>query len=247
MFAKDGPKERRPEENPADAIVQRMVEMNKWRSAALQGYTATRRYVGENKRLGKRAEVEVAERYAFPGTKALVITSEQGNGVIRKRVIAKLIEAELDSNRAENRDQGRVDPDNYTFELLGEEPAEGRDCYLLGAHPREKKKYLMEGRIWVDKEDFAIVRMEGRPAKKPSFWVREATFVRRYTKVGAFWMTAQLASASKIWIVGASTLEITYDGYRIESPQQARLDADPAPSAAGEAALGRAAFAAGAP
>ena len=209
----------------ADEIVQRMMEMNEWRSAALRKYSAHRRYVAENKRLGKRAEVEVRENYAYPGIKSFEVLSEEGNGFIRRKVIDKLIEAEVNSTADEERDRGRISPENYAFTLLGEDQAEGRDCYLLQAEPHEDQKYLFRGKVWIDKQDFAVVRIEGAPAKKPSFWVREADFVRRYVKLGPFWLTAELESTSKLLIVGKSTLHIQYGEYRIngsETPVAAR-------------------------
>lgn len=205
-----------------EQIVQRLVAMNDWRASELRRYRATRRYVAENKRLGKRAEMTVEEQYSHPGHKELDVLSEVGSNSIRRRVFDKLIAAELDSNLAENRDQSRVSPDNYTFSLLGAEPAEGRECYLLEIIPKQKEKYLMRGRIWVDQEDFAIVRMEGQPAKKPSFWVREASFVRRYAKIGSYWLPVSLESVSKIFIIGASTLSIEYGDYSLNGGDQAQ-------------------------
>lgn len=201
-------------------IVRRLVTMNDWRASELRSYAATRRYVAENKRLGKRAEMTVEEQYRHPGRKEFNIVSEEGSKSVRRRVFDKLIEAEIDSSLSENRDQSRVSPDNYTFTLLGMERADGRLCYVLEVLPIHKEKYLMRGRIWVDKEEFAIVRMEGRPAKRPSFWVREASFVRRYAKVESYWLPVSLESISRIFVIGNSTLSIEYGGYSLNGADQ---------------------------
>jgi hypothetical protein len=37
-----------------------------------------------------------------------------------------------------------------------------------------------EGKLWTDAEDFAIVKIAGHPAKKPSFCSNRADFVRQY-------------------------------------------------------------------
>ncbi len=40
------------------------------------------------------------------------------------------------------------------------------DEYVLNLLPKTKNKYLYRGKIWVDAKDFAVVRIEGEPAKK---------------------------------------------------------------------------------
>ena len=63
-----------------------------------------------------------------------------------------------------------------------------RASYVLEITPQRKESYLFRGRIWVDAEDYALVRAEGNPAKNPSFWTRKSHFVRRYEKHGQFWL-----------------------------------------------------------
>jgi hypothetical protein len=200
----------------ADDVVRQLVEMDKMRASALRSYVSERRYIAENPKFSKHAEVTVQESYVPPGRKELNVTSETGSTLVRRRVIAKLIEAELDAVRDANRDQTHVTPENYTFQLAGTEQVDGYSCFVLEVTPKSAKKYLMRGRIWVDTSDFAIVRMEGSPAKNPSVWTREVHFIRRYEKHGPFWLPAFLESDSKIVIAGTSSLKIEYSNYRIE-------------------------------
>jgi hypothetical protein len=199
----------------ADEVVGRMLLMDKQRSMELQRYEARRRYIVDNKRFSKHAEMEFREQYSYPSHKTFDLLSEEGTGYIRHKVIQKMVDAELDSVTDENRDQTKVTAENYEFRLLGTEEQEGRLCYVMQVSPKKRKKYLMEGRVWVDQQDFAIVRMEGRPAKSPSFWTRDVHFVRRYKKHGPFWLTDLLESESSVWIAGKSTLTIEYSDYAI--------------------------------
>lgn len=203
---------------PVGDVIHKLLEMDEWRRMSLRGYRSQRRYVAANKRFHKRGEVAVWESYRYPGTKELAVVSESGSGFVRRRVIYRLIEAELDSVEDENRDQTRITPANYIFKMIGAEEKEGRRCFVIEVIPKTKKKYLMKGRIWVDQVDFAIVRMEGKPAKKPSFWTRRVHFVRRYKKHGPFWLTDSLQSESVLWIAGKSTLDINYFDYEINFP-----------------------------
>ena len=196
-------------------VIQRMLEQDKARRSALQQYTSNRKYVADNKKFGKHAEVAVREKYVYPGQKQFETISENGSDYIRRKVISKLIDAEQDSAQNENRDQTRITPENYKFELLGTEEQEGHPCFLIAVIPNHSKKYLMKGRIWVHQEDFAIVRMEGSPAKNPSFWTRKVEFTRRYQKHGPFWLAASIESESELLVAGKSSLKIEYLDYVI--------------------------------
>jgi hypothetical protein len=201
----------------AEDVVQRMVEMDRERATSLRAYMSDRLYVADNRKFSKHAEVGVEEWFASPDRKVLRVVSEAGSPEVRRRVIDKVIEAELESVRAGNREQTHMTEGNYRFRLAGTEMVDGHSCYVLDVSPKREKKYLMVGRIWVDETDFAIVRIEGRPAKSPSFWTRDVHFVRSYQKHGPFWLPASFKSESRILIVGTSTLQIKYSNYRIES------------------------------
>jgi len=60
---------------------------------------------------------------------------------------------------------------------------EGRLTYVIGVIPKRREKYLIEGRIWVDATDYALVRAEGKPARSPSFWTHSVHFVQQYQAV----------------------------------------------------------------
>ena len=58
----------------------------------------------------------------------------------------------------------------------------------MHATPTRKDKYLFDGKVWIDAQDYAVVQIVGHPAKKLSVWVDKADFVRRYQKIGDFWL-----------------------------------------------------------
>lgn len=203
-------------------VIRRMSQMNEARRRALLSYHAQRRYVAENSHFALRAEVSVSEAYSA-GDKRFQVLSEKGSPLIRRKVIDKLIDAEVDSATKENRDESQVTAANYTFQQGGTDVISGRNCYVFDVIPKAAKKYLMRGRVWIDAEDFAILRMEGSPAKNPSFWTRKTHFVRTYEKHGVFWLPASVESDSDILIAGKSTLKIDYSGYEIDSAADAAL------------------------
>ena len=97
----------------------------------------------------------------------------------------------------------------------GYESRPAGSSYILSVEPRTNNKLLYRGRIWVDAEDFAVKRIEGAPAKNPSFWTKETKIVQVYTKVGDFWLPASNRSTSAIRLGGQANFTIDYQNYQI--------------------------------
>jgi hypothetical protein len=192
-----------------DEVVAKMVERDTQREAELGGYTATRHYVGVHKRT--RAEMKVEVTCTGNGAKQFKILSEEGPYVIRSLVLERMLKEEAESSRPEIRKFNRIAPGNYDFRLMGKDSVNGHPAYLLQVTPKHINKYLIEGNIWVDAEDYSIVRIEGQPARNPSFWIRTTHFVHTYQKVGPFWFAASTHSVSDIRIYGSA--EVMIDNY----------------------------------
>lgn len=200
-------------------ILDRMVQAETQRQAAFSGYTGVRRYRFENKKTGKRAEVMVRITCDPNGAKTFAVTSESGSGFVRNHIIRKMIDAEADASIKGEHEQTRILPQNYTFMLIGTEEAAGKTAYVLEIVPKSKSQYTVRGRIWVDAEDFAITRLEGSPAKNPSFWIRSVKVVHRYDRFGRFWLPVSNQSRADVRIFGATDVGIEYSDYLItEAP-----------------------------
>jgi outer membrane lipoprotein-sorting protein len=200
---------------PTEQIVARMMELDGLLTPRLRDYTSVRRYVLENKRFGQRAEMTVRLKFRYPGHKEFEVISEQGSGTIRKRVLRKMLDSEIEASRDELRDATQITPRNYTFRLVGSEELAGRKSFVLEVTPKTKNKYLFLGKVWVDAEDYGIARIEGTPAQNPSAWVRKTSFVHRYEKMGPFWLAVSTTSSTDVWVFGRTDLHIDYSSYRI--------------------------------
>ena len=55
-----------------------------------------------------------------------------------------------------------------------------------------------------------IVRMEGEPAKNPSFWIKSVHFVHTYGKHGPFWFPVSDRSVTDVRIFGNTEVNIDY-------------------------------------
>ena len=88
---------------------------------------------------------------------------------------------------------------------------------MLNLLPKTKNKYLYRGKIWVDAKDFAVVRIEGEPARNPSFWIKKTEVRHSYVKVNDFWLPAENHTESVIRLGGKAILSIEYKDYKITS------------------------------
>jgi len=197
----------------ADEVVAKMMARDNERQATLYGYTASRRYVLENHRHHKRAEMLVRMTCLRDGSKQFETISETGWGGARKHVFPRLLEAETEASRPGLRERSRLIPENYVFEMVGTEYVDERPAYVIAIAPKTPNKYVMQARIWIDADEFAIVRIEGKPAKNPSFWTKSVHFVHKYEKRGSFWFPISDRSVTDVRIFGSTEVTIEYFDY----------------------------------
>ena len=127
----------------------------------------------------------------------------------------KLLQSEKEALEAENLRRTALNEENYVFTLLDYEITSAGSRYVLSVEPRRKDKFLYSGRIWVDAEDFAVVRIEAEPAKNPSFWTKSTKIEHRYVKVNSFWLPAQNHSLTTVRFGGHADLTIDYQDYQV--------------------------------
>jgi hypothetical protein len=110
----------------------------------------------------------------------------------------------------------------YATEYKGEEPVDGRDCWVLSIKPRQilAGQRLFEGLLWVTEEDFSVVRSEGRAVPQIVTGKQENLFPRFATTrklVGGYWFPA-LTQADDTLNFRAGPirekLTIRYDDYK---------------------------------
>jgi len=197
----------------ATEIVTRMGSRDLQRQVSIEGYAGMRRYVLDNQKLHKRAEMLVQVQGDPDGTKHFEVVSEEGWKAAHKHVLRKMLESESETSRPEMRASTKLNLENYDFEVIGTEMVADRPAFVLETQPKRKEKYLFRGRIWVDAEDYALVRAEGSPAKNPSFWTKSTHFVQMYQKNGPLWFPRSTQSVTEAHIFGTTDVNIEYFDY----------------------------------
>lgn len=207
-----------PTETTVDIVFAKLVEFNRLRESRLQQYSVHTTYRVQNDKGETSAETQVLMRYRAPGTKEFKIVSEKGSGLIRSRVFKPLMDMEVETALVRNRYDSSITPNNYRFTLLGEEDVDGSHCFVVQATPKRMDKYLFKGKVWIHAEEFAVVQIAGQPARSPSMWVKRVDFVRRYQKIGEFWLPLKNESVTRVRIFGRNTLTTDYEHYDITQP-----------------------------
>jgi outer membrane lipoprotein-sorting protein len=201
----------------ADEIISNLVRRNLERARTLSGYQGTRVYTLKYQGFPgtKSAEMVVDVHYRAPGTKEFTVRSEKGSKLLIDRVFNRMLQSEKEAITPREQSRVALTQDNYTFILVGQETLASGRAYILGVVPRTDNKLLYRGQIWVDAEDFAVVRIEAVPAKNPSFWAKRSRFEQVYAKVGDYWLPVSNRSTSNIRLGGSANLMIDYLDYRI--------------------------------
>jgi hypothetical protein len=200
----------------ADQMMAKVMEREQARRANIGAYSFTSTYVLQNK--NRHAEMVVRWTRQADGVKDFTILSEVGDGGVRKHVFHRLLEAEAEASQPEQQARTRMTPDNYSFHLLGAENIDGRNAFLIELEPRSDSKYLTRGRILVDACDFSVLRVEGSPAHKVSFWTKDVNFVQTFQKNGDWWVPATNHSLTDARLFGLADLTIEYSGYQFTHP-----------------------------
>src|SRR5258708_6169778 len=198
-----------------DDIIAQMLQRNLARNQQLQQYSAVRTYEIRNLEGKVAAQAVVRVEYRAPDKKTFSKTSEKGSSIVRHLVFDRLIQSESETSSGREHHNSAITTGNYTFTLAGEEEVGPYHCFVLEAIPKRKDKYLFEGKIWIDAEDFAVVKIAGHPAKKPSFWINRADFVRRYQRIDGFWLPCRDETYVDVKIYGRRVFTFAHQQYVI--------------------------------
>jgi hypothetical protein len=183
-------------------------------------YHARRRMEASSSKLNESAWMEAMTRYV-PGIGfSYEIVAQGGSERIRNRVLSKVLEGEKENSTPQEWARGVLSRENYEFNLNGRTPD---GLIKVQLSPRRRDSRLVDGVAVLAPRSGGLLKVEGRLAKSPSFWVRWADVSRRYTVVGGAVMPVSIESTADVRFAGVSKFAMTYDyqtvdGQAIASP-----------------------------
>ena len=203
-----------------EEILDKMRTSDQARQAHFAGYTGTRKYSITTPRVGLKAAMQVDVDVLPTGVKQFKITSITGPGPLRKLVFQRMLDTEATASQPAAQAINKVSPQNYDFKLLESRTEHDRHVHILSVEPKSRNPLLFRGNIWVDAENFAILRMDGAPAKKPSLWVESTHFIHDNTALGDLWVPHVNRSETNVRIFGKTTVVIEYNDYKLKPTNQ---------------------------
>jgi hypothetical protein len=200
-------------------VLAELAAHNQERKTALHDYTVLRTYQVIDLKGKVHAEETGRMEFLSPDKKAFTVTSEAGSGLVRHMALNPLINSEIEAAAGKEHHDSAISTDNYSLNLLGEQQLGPYRCFVAEAVPKRKAKYLFEGRVWIDVNDYSVVRIEGHPATKLSFWIQHADFVRQYQKINSFWLPERDQTLVQVRLYGKKILKIEHRNYVVNTGQ----------------------------
>jgi hypothetical protein len=192
---------------------------NEQRRSALHDYSVLRTYQVIDLKGEVHAEKVGRMDFLAPDKKTFTVNSEAGSGLVRHMALNPLINSEIEAAAGKEHHDSAISADNYSLDLLGEQQVGPYRCFVAEVLPKRKDKYLFEGKLWIDVDDYSVVRIEGHPAKKLSFWIERADFVRQYQKIEGFWLPQKDQTLVQVRLYGKKILTIDHWAYVVNAGQ----------------------------
>jgi len=184
-------------------IVQRLEDVQHQDPAESRPYEVTREYkVFRGYDRQPTSEVMAQINFVPPDAKTYMIIQARGNSRGEK-IVRELLDRETES--AKKGHASEISRMNYDFAFIRQENF-GVPEYVLRIVPKRKDKYLLRGQIWVDASTFRVRRIEGVPAKSPSFWVKDIHITLQYAELGGMWVPVAFDAIATVRLLGEYTL-----------------------------------------
>ena len=203
----------------SESSVPEAIDKFLMQSSDATSYRATRRLEATGS--GQRGWLDAHTDFTPGRGFSYVVTAEGGSGVIRSRVLKTLLEEERRLLARGAAGEVALSRANYGFEPDGVDDA---GLIRVTLRPARKERQLIVGRMFLRPDDGELVRVEGRLAKNPSFWVTRVNIVRSYARINGTLVPVLLESTAQLRFLGASTLRMTY--------RYTEVDGRPAPDLA---------------
>lgn len=193
-----------------DSLISRCHELAKAHRA--RGLTMTVRIDGKLPDMKKAGDVEARRTVAKDGAVDYSLLSQSGDATVRKELIARFMNGEIENSAKDDAGDLYLSPQNYRFKYRGPRTIDNRSVHVFDVTPREKRIGLFKGEVWIDEETAQVILETGRFVKMPSVWLKEVSFTREYTIKDGVAIPVFLQTSTKVRIYGKAELEVRYSG-----------------------------------
>jgi hypothetical protein len=195
---------------PADPAVEAAMQKFLDRESNPHQYRASRRLEASGS--GQRAWLQAQTDFTPEDGLRYEVTAEGGSGYIRSRVLRSMLDEEQQLIARGATAGVALSRENYRF---SPESIDADGLAVVAVTPLRKERALVIGKIYLTSEG-DLVRLEGRLAKTPSFWLSRVEVTRSYRRLNGALVPMALKSRAQMRLLGRSTLEMTYQYSEID-------------------------------
>jgi hypothetical protein len=186
-----------------DGLIQRVIAQTTRSGIAIQATREMRAGTVSGKH---QAWMTVETTLASSGAFSWQVIEEGGSERTREKVFYEVLKNEAETSRMAGHDSSALTPDNYLFSAVA---ASRPGQATIRLTPRRSDPKLIDGILTVN-ADGAPVRLEGRMAKSPSFWVRSVSMVMHYGRFADIALPTSVETLADVRMVGRSSLTMRY-------------------------------------
>jgi guanylate kinase len=183
-----------------NTIVTRMQQAQAQNRIHFRPYLLTRDYKLYDKDNAQPSSEVIADiSFQPPDNKQYQIKQSRGSSSGEK-IVRRVLDHETEISQ--NMGEVEVSRNNYDFDLLRTDVLDGAPVYVLSLKPKRDDKSLIKGEAYVDANTFLIRRIVGRPAKNPSWWIKELDITLNFSEVKGMWMQTASQAVAQVRFVG---------------------------------------------
>jgi hypothetical protein len=195
-----------------NTILSHMEQAHADAHAHMSPYSVTREYkfFGDDQQHAN-SQVLAKVDFAPPDEKNYTIEKSSGSGQGEK-ITRKVLDHEKQMTKGD--ESAALNRDNYDFQYLRTETMNGRRAYVLELLPKHNDKNLIKGLAWIDAETYHPLKIEGEPAKSPSFWIKNLKVSLNFGQVGDMWLQTSTRAVANVRLFGQHTMiarDVNYD------------------------------------
>ncbi len=196
------------------SIVDHMIQAREENRARLRPYQVTRDYklFAGTETKNVKSQVTAGVSFVPPSSKQFEIQAASGHSM-GESIVRQILASEVELLR--NQASSDISPENYEFQLMGQETLDHHKCFVLALRPRRKDKHLLRGAIWVDAATYLTRRIEGEPAKSPSMWVHNVHLSLDYSDVAGMWLQTSSESTADVLLLGSHKMVSRDTDYKV--------------------------------
>lgn len=181
---------------------------------ALAAYSAITVIHAELPDTSQQGDFELQRKFEAPHSLQFTPVRFTGDGFVKSNVITRLLQSEVDHVQKDDPAQTAISPKNYKFSYKGATRMQERLVHIYQVKPHKRHPGLFKGRVYLDAQTGALVRVEGNVVKSPSFFVKHIEFVQDYADIQSFTLPVHVHSEATARIVGRTIVDIVHRDYQ---------------------------------